>query len=442
MRYQYLTGGVNTGGNWTTWNTPTGAFASLYIDESITQGIVPMFVYYTLRESNPAAGDESKDLQNLNTTATMQAWFADFKLLMQKAGAYPNKLVVVNVEPDLWGYIQQAGANVPSAVPAKVGACGGDVSGYANNAAGFAQAIVHLRDLYAPNVALGFLASIWGTNWSLLTSTPIADDAKATSLGVTSANFFNALGANFDLLIGEFSDRDSDFYRVNFGYTDRWYDSDDYRRHRLFMASLSATANRRIVLWQIPFGNTRMRTCDNTSGHFQSNQVEWLLGDDGFANLAAYRDAGVVALAFGGGATGVCFAANTNNDGVTNPAAFMNTFNGTGVANDVQAVPATAGSAPIYNAGAKTLTTPYAADDDGGYFRFRGWRYYQVGALSIPTDGGTTGGGSGGSGGTGGTDATSSSSSGICGVGGGAAALVLFACGFSGLWRRHQPLRR
>jgi hypothetical protein len=30
-----------------------------------------------------------------------------------------------------------------------------------------------------------------------------------------------------------------------------------------------------------------------------------------------------------------------------------------------------------------TLVTPYAADDDGGYFRWRVWTYYQTGALSI-----------------------------------------------------------
>lgn len=435
LRYQYLSGGVNTGGNWSTWNTPSGAFASLYIDDSLAQDIVPMFVYYTLVQSNPSAGNESQNLTRLNTTATMQAWYADFKLLMQKSGAYPGKLVVVNVEPDLWGYIQQGGAGDPTAVAVKVGACGGDVSGFANNASGFAQAIVHLRDLYAPNVAIGFHASIWGTNWDLLTSTPIADDAKATALGVTSGQFFNALGADFDLLFGEFADRDADFSRIIVGDLNRWYEANDYRRHRLFMASLSATANRRIVLWQIPYGNTRMRTCDNTWGHYQSNQVEWLLGDDGFANVAAYRDAGVVALAFGGGAGGVCFAADANSNGVTNPAAFSNTFNGTGVTNEVQAVLASAGTAPVYNAGAKTLTTPYAADDDGGYCRWRCWRYYQVGAISIPTDGGTTGGGGGGGGGsTGG-----GGGGGGCGVGGGAATM------FGLLWLvsvRLVPLRR
>ena len=35
--------------------------------------------------------------------------------------------------------------------------------------------------------------------------------------------------------------------------------------------------------------------------------------------------------------------------------------------------------------GVSTLVTPYAADDDGGYFRWRAWAYYQAGALSLST---------------------------------------------------------
>ena len=35
-----------------------------------------------------------------------------------------------------------------------------------------------------------------------------------------------------------------------------------------------------------------------------------------------------------------------------------------------------------------TLVTPHAADDDGGFFRWKAWRYYQDGA--VPLDGGNT----------------------------------------------------
>ena len=52
LRYQYLAGGVNTGGGWQTWNT-NGTFVSMYVSESAAHDIVPVFSYYMLRQSKP-----------------------------------------------------------------------------------------------------------------------------------------------------------------------------------------------------------------------------------------------------------------------------------------------------------------------------------------------------------------------------------------------------
>src|SRR5262249_40985966 len=99
-------------------------------------------------------------------TATMQAYWADLKLFFQRAGAYQNTRVILHVEPDLWGYIQQkAGSDNAATIEAKVGSTGvAELAGLPDNAAGFAQGIVRLRDKYAPNVLLGYHVSVWGTN--------------------------------------------------------------------------------------------------------------------------------------------------------------------------------------------------------------------------------------------------------------------------------------
>ncbi len=55
------------------------------------------------------------------------------------------------------------------------------------------------------------------------------------------------------------------------------------------------TAALRVVLWQVPFGNTKMRAENNTWEHYQDNKVEWLVGDTTRAHLTAYAQAGVVA---------------------------------------------------------------------------------------------------------------------------------------------------
>ena len=45
FRYQYLAGGVNTGGGWATWNT-NGDFPKFYIQDSVANGVIPVFTYY------------------------------------------------------------------------------------------------------------------------------------------------------------------------------------------------------------------------------------------------------------------------------------------------------------------------------------------------------------------------------------------------------------
>src|SRR5262249_5659828 len=55
FRYQYLAGGANTGGGWATWNT-NGDFAKFYIQDSMANGIIPVFTYYMMLQSSPSTG--------------------------------------------------------------------------------------------------------------------------------------------------------------------------------------------------------------------------------------------------------------------------------------------------------------------------------------------------------------------------------------------------
>ena len=93
---------------------------------------------------------------------------------------------------------------------------------------------------------------------------------------------------------------------------------------------------------------------NNTWGHYQDNRAQWFLDDPGGTHLAMWRDAGVVALLFGGGADGTTCACDAQGDGVTNPAA----ING-------------------------NTRLSLSADDDGGYFRERAAAYYASGGLDL-----------------------------------------------------------
>jgi hypothetical protein len=382
FRYQYLAGGANTGNGWATWNT-NGDFARFYIQDSVANGITPVFTYYMLLQSLPGGGSEGAALfTNLNNTATMTAYFNDLKLFFQKAAAFPGQKVVLHVEPDLWGYMEARSTNDDArTVSAKVAETGiPELAGLPSNMSGFARAVVNLRDAYAPNVILGYHVSVWGTGVDIALANP--SDATVDSLAARAAAFYTSLAANYDIAFAEFSDRDSDFYKYVYGDGGQhWWDAEDFRRGARFLGGFSAAAGKRIVMWQIPFGNTKMRAQNNTTGHYQDNRPEWLLDEPARTHLAAYRDAGVVAFLFGAGASGTSCACNAQNDGVTNPSP----LNGNTLASEAAAL----GSAPIQvtRGTTPTLVTPYAADDDGGFFRWKAWQYYQDGPMTLSPGG-------------------------------------------------------
>jgi hypothetical protein len=286
----------------------------------------------------------------------MAAYYNDLKLFFQKAGAAGGP-TVLHVEPDLWAYLQQKSTNDNAAtVPAKVGSSGqADVAGLPDNVAGFAQAIVRLRNKYAPNVILGYHFSTWGTGNDIIYSDP--PDATVNSLGLRTAHFEQSLGAKFDIAFTDLSDRDAAFKQYVYGDGGAsWYTADDYRRSTVYVGAFARTAGLRVVLWQIPQGNTKMRAENNTWDHYQDNKVEWLVGDTTRGHLNAYAQAGVVAALFGRGADGPTCACDAAGDGVTNPA-------------------------PINNNNGVSLN----ADDDGGYFKQQVVNFYSAGLLTLPT---------------------------------------------------------
>ena len=331
FRYQYLAGGVDTGQGWSTWN-PNGTFASMYVADSWSHGEVPVLTYYMLLQSKPGGGDEAHaDLTNLQDPTTMSAYWNDVRLLFTRVKG--SKPVVVHVEPDLWGYLEQANAVGP--------------------ASAFAQEWIRLRDQVAPNVILAYHLSGWGTKHDIVYEKP--PDATVRAYAAQSAAFYRSLHAQFDIAFEDFSDRDAGFYAKVENNPNTWFKPADFHRHLLYAQTFVRLAGVRMVAWQIPLGNTLMRAENNAWGHFQDNRVQWLLGDGSRAHLRQYVAAGFAGFLFGGGADGTTCACDAANDGVTNPA-------------------------PINGNTRPSLS----ADDDGGYFKAQARSYYRAGALPLP----------------------------------------------------------
>ncbi|MCW2990867.1 MAG: hypothetical protein JWM73_1461 [Solirubrobacterales bacterium] len=357
-RYHYLAGGVNTGQGWTTWAGGGGSFVSDYIADSQASAFLPVFSLYELRQSLPGIENPDEaagDLLNLRTRSTMRAFFTElqtfYRLSAQAGGA-----VVLQVEPDLWGYAQSAanGSDDATLIPATVAATGlPALKGLPDTVAGVAQAIVRLRDQMAPNVVLGYHLSVWGTGVDIARSD--ATDAHVDELAGRSAAFYRSLGADYDVLFAEFADRTPGYAQAVDGDGGGWWDASDFARHARYLGDVSSRLNRRVILWQIPLGNRVMRTVDNTRFHYQDNRVEWLLGPDRDAHLAAYEKAGVIGLLFGKAqATDTC-ACDAAGDGITNPTAIN---------------------------GNRLLST--SADDDGGYFRRQVAAFAAAGPRPLP----------------------------------------------------------
>ena len=375
FRYQYLAGGANTGSGWATWNT-NGDFARFYIQDSIANGIIPVFTYYMLLQSAPGGGSESNAVfTNLNNTATMTAYYNDLKLFFQKAGAFPGRMVVLHVEPDFWGYMEQrsSGDNATT-IAARVSETGiAELAGLPSNVSGFARAMIRLRDTYAPNVILGYHISVWGTGVDIALSNP--PDATVDALAARAAAFYNSLGANFDIAFAEFSDRDSGFYQYVYGDGGRsWWDAEDFRRNARFLGGFSDVTGKRIVMWQIPLGNTRMRAQNNTTGHYQDNRPEWLLDDAARAHLAGLprRRRGRLPLRR---------RSRWRDVRLRRAERRRHESGRRSTATRWRRSSRPPGSAPsqVTRGTTPTLVTPYAADDDGGFLRWKAWQYYQAG---------------------------------------------------------------
>lgn len=360
-RSQYLTGGANKAGGWSSWDKPTGQFANDIINETTSNGFMPVLTYYQLLSSSPATGsnESQKDFNNLNNKTTMNAYFADFKLLMDRA-KLSGKSVIVQVEPDLWGFLQRMSPD-PNTLTAAVKSSGyADVSAYPDTVSGFAKALVALRNKYAPNVLLAFHISVWGSSYGDIGSSHYTD-FNVQGAAQETANFYLKTGANYDLLFYDIADADAG-YKASQGNPNTWWDLKNvtypnFNRFHAFATTVNTMTSKRAILWQVPVGNTLYRTMNNTAHHWQDNKAQYYLNSDGSQaqHLQDLMNSGFIGIIFAEGSGDTTSYSDNAKDGVTNPAA----INGNNL----------------------VATLP---DDDGGYLRLQTKNYYAKTPLTLP----------------------------------------------------------
>ncbi len=358
-RYTYLAGGLYNN-PWPTWqdmSLPPGQYALDYMRSSAADHYIPVFPYYMLLQSNRNSGgsEADADYANLNNATLMRDYYANFTLLMKKAAEFGGQ-AVVHVEPDLWGYLQQRSNNtVASAESASVQSSGdADVASYPNNVQGFAEALQHLRDVYAPNVLLAWHASPWASMQDIGTNTDPSLNAAAEA-DKTAAFFNTASPGGWDLVFNDLDDHDAGWWETQ--GVNHWWDPTNrtfpnFARYLAWVAELHVRTSKPQVAWQVPEGNQYFMTENNTCGHYQDNVAQYFL-----SHPSDLYSAGLIAVLFGAGNGCQTTNEDSQSDGVTN--------------NNGAPTSDAAGWCSACNTHTATV-----ADDDGGYLRMAVGQYY------------------------------------------------------------------
>ena len=284
-------------GDWTTWNSPAGAYVGLAAAEAESLGAVPMFTLYQM------AANGDGNLSGLSSSTFMSAYWANAKLLFLAIAAY-GKPTLVNFEPDFWGYAQQRSpAGDPSKLFAYVNS-NPDCATLSNDVVGIAGCLIAMAHKYAPKAYVGFPPSDW---------------AAPNQSAVIA--FMNAIGAQHaDFIIAQTSDRDAGCYEADAtasGCNPQtkviWYwdesntSTPNFSQH---LASMLAYHNGigglPLIWWQTPMG-VPSSTQGGMPHHFRDNRVHYFL-----THASKLTAVGGLAVVFG---TGNDFQTSITTDG-------------------------------------------------------------------------------------------------------------------------------
>jgi hypothetical protein len=305
-QYTYVTGG------WPNFR-PGGAYVSDFMNQSAAAGFVPVIELYQMNDE--PGGKEMEFLSKAQNQQTMASYFADVKLLMQKAKTFA-KPVLVLIEADGFGFLEQQSNENPDAMAAVASTGLAELAGLPNTVAGWGLAFLQLRKAAgASNVVLGMHISAWSSGSDISNSAGLEIDAAVTkgyqfhsALGLGS----NITGDTYDVLVGDPSDRDANYYQLVEMKGGHWWLTEDtaptynpsFNRYAQWLHLWNLASQKRWVLWQIPLGNSNHLDVANTGKPregYKDNRVEFFLGPDYAKHDPLFTQAGVVALYFGAG---------------------------------------------------------------------------------------------------------------------------------------------
>jgi hypothetical protein len=272
-------------GAWPTWNSPDGAYITYTAQAIQAYGAVPMFTLYQMT----ALGEGN--LSGINDAAFMNNYWAQVRLMYQRIAALGTP-VLINLEPDFWGFVAaQAPDRDATRLAAAVNSqpeCGG----LPNTAAGLGQCLVQMGRQIAPKALVGFPPAFWS-------GTAAAIGAQMRAVGAHQADF----------IVAQTSDRDAGCWEVPSppaectGRSGPFYWDASNTASPNFHESQRQISDYRAALgnglpilwWQTPMG-VPSDTPGGTDLHYRDNHVDYML-----RNAQEYGDTHTFAIVFSAG---------------------------------------------------------------------------------------------------------------------------------------------
>jgi hypothetical protein len=135
--------------SWVNWQKPAGAYISTMTAQADCLGAVPLFTLYQMA----TRGDS--DLSGLRDAAFMRGYWDNVRLLFKTLQVY-GKPVLVNVEPDFWGYAQRQNRDPSKSFVHVRTTTNGDCTHLSDDVIGLTGCLIHMARRYAPQALIGF----------------------------------------------------------------------------------------------------------------------------------------------------------------------------------------------------------------------------------------------------------------------------------------------
>lgn len=286
---------VGVGQNaWPNWNTD-GAYVTYTAQRVQAMGATPMFTLYQM------ASNGDGNISGINDATFMNSYWSQVRMMYDRINALGTP-VLVNLEPDFWGYVwSQAPNHDPAQLAASVNNQQ-ECSWLPNTAAGIGMCLVSMGRWHAPKALLGFPPSFW-------TGTPDVIGKEMQAVGANQADFIVAQAGDRDAGCLEAAAVDECKGRTGPFYLDEnnIQTPNFHQEQNKVAAYRDALGNGLPILWwQTPLG-VPSDTPGGTPNHYRDNHVDYML-----RNPWEYGGLHTFAIVFGGGGT---YSTNINTDG-------------------------------------------------------------------------------------------------------------------------------